>query len=66
VSERLSRPRRQAVLASLDFENVTDETLLAARLCDLPIKLEDTLMARRVARLPARRSKSISSDTTRA
>jgi len=54
------------VLASLDFENVTDETLLAARLCDLPIKLEDTLMARRVARLPARRSKSISSDTTRA
>ena len=51
VSKRLSRPRRQAVRVSLDLENVTDETLLAARLCDLPIKLEDTLMARRMARL---------------
>ena len=37
--------------APLDLANVTDETLLAARLCDLPIKLENTLMARRVARL---------------
>ena len=50
VSERLSRPRRQAVRAPLDLANVTDETLLAARLCDLQ-PTENTLMARRVARL---------------
>jgi putative zinc-binding metallo-peptidase len=45
------RPRRQPVRASLDLENVSDEVLLATRFCDLPIKLEGTLMARRVARL---------------
>ena len=36
---------------SLDLASVSDETLLGERLCDLPIKLEHTLMARRVARL---------------
>src|SRR5438477_654921 len=32
-------------------ERATDEALLSARLCDLPLRLEGTLMARRVQRL---------------
>ena len=35
----------------LVLEGATDGTLLAARLCDLPLQLEGTLMARRVQRL---------------
>ena len=35
----------------LVLEGATDGTLLAARLCDLPLQLEGTLMARRVRRL---------------
>ena len=45
------RSRRQAKGSTLVFEGVSDETLLATRLCDLPVKLEGTLMARRVKRL---------------
>jgi hypothetical protein len=41
--------RRQT--ARVDLSDVSDETLLATRLCDLPIKLEGTLMERRVKRL---------------
>ena len=33
------------------LENASDETLLSTRLCDLPLELEGTLMARRVKRL---------------
>jgi hypothetical protein len=50
-SAKTPRPRRQAQTPTLDLEGASDETLLAMRLCDLPIKLEGTLMARRVKRL---------------
>lgn len=40
------RAKRQLVL-----EDASDETLLATRLCDLPVRLEGTLIARRVQRL---------------
>jgi hypothetical protein len=43
--------RRPAPRLSLVLEEASDETLLAARLRDLPIKLEGTLMAWRVRRL---------------
>ena len=33
------------------LDDVSDETLLASRLCDLPLQMEGTLTARRVARL---------------
>ena len=36
---------------SLVLEGASDESLLAVRLCDLPLQLEGTLMARRVQRL---------------
>lgn len=35
----------------LKLEDATDQTLLLTRLCDLPLELEGTLMARRVQRL---------------
>jgi hypothetical protein len=41
----------QAARPPLVLEEANDETLLATRLCDLPIRLEGTLMARRVKRL---------------
>jgi hypothetical protein len=44
-------PRRQAKGSTLVLEGASDEALLATRLCDLPVKLEGTLMARRVKRL---------------
>jgi hypothetical protein len=45
-------PRRAAPRPStLDLETVDDETLLAARLRDLPVRLEGTLLARRLQRL---------------
>src|SRR6185295_19113135 len=50
-SAKPPRPRRLAQAATLVLEGASDETLLATRLCDLPIKLEGTLMARRVERL---------------
>jgi hypothetical protein len=37
--------------AAVDLDNAPDEALLGARLCDLPVRLHGTLMARRVARL---------------
>jgi hypothetical protein len=43
--------RSRAARVRLDLESASDEELLAARFCDLPIKLEGTLMARRVLRL---------------
>jgi hypothetical protein len=43
--------RRAGVRRSLVLEDATDEALLSARLCDLPLRLEGTLMARRVQRL---------------
>ena len=45
--KRDPRPKQTAV----DLSHVSDETLLATRLCDLPIRLEGTLMERRVKRL---------------
>jgi len=51
VRARSARPRRQAGRPSIDLESINEEALLGTRLCDLPIKLEGTLMARRVARL---------------
>jgi hypothetical protein len=50
-SARSPRLRKQAARAVLDLENTGDETLLATRLCDLPVRLEGTLMARRMVRL---------------
>src|SRR5262245_46578109 len=44
-----SHPRRQAPLVPL--EEASDETLLGMRLCDLPVRLEGSLMARRMERL---------------
>ena len=43
--------RRAGQNAGIDLQDASDESLLALRLCDLPVRLEDTLMARRVARL---------------
>jgi hypothetical protein len=43
------RSRRQAQL--LPLEEASDEALLATRLCNLPVQLEGTLMARRLERL---------------
>jgi Putative zinc-binding metallo-peptidase len=37
--------------AAIDLDEASDEALLAVRLCDLPIELGHTLMARRVSRL---------------
>lgn len=45
------RTRRPGARRSLALEDATDETLLSTRLCDLPLQLEGTLMARRVKRL---------------
>jgi hypothetical protein len=45
------RPHRQLARVSLVLEEANDETLLAARFCDLPIRFEGTLIARRVLRL---------------
>ena len=42
---------KQKARAPLELEDANDEVLLAARLCDLPVRLEGTLMARRVKRL---------------
>jgi hypothetical protein len=42
-----ARQRRRTVV----LEAASDETLLSARLCDLPLRLEGTLMQRRVQRL---------------
>jgi Putative zinc-binding metallo-peptidase len=36
---------------AIDLQASSDEALLATRLCDLPVQLDKTLMARRVARL---------------
>ena len=45
------RTRRPGARRPLVLEDASDETLLATRLCDLPLQLEGTLMARRVKRL---------------
>jgi hypothetical protein len=37
--------------ALIELETASDEALLATRLCDLPVRLDKTLVARRVARL---------------
>jgi hypothetical protein len=44
------RTRRRAS-PPLPLDEATDEALLAMRLCDLPVQVEGTLMARRVKRL---------------
>src|SRR5689334_10904390 len=46
-----SPQRRATRSASIGLLDASDEALLAARLCDLPVQLEGTLMARRVSRL---------------
>lgn len=43
--------RRQATRRSVVLEEASDEVLLSSRLCDLPLRLEGTLMQRRVQRL---------------
>ena len=43
--------RRASRSTAIDLQEASDEALLAMRLCDLPIQLDDTLMARRVLRL---------------
>jgi hypothetical protein len=45
------RTRRQGARRLLVLEGATDEALLETRLCDLPLRLEGTLMERRVQRL---------------
>jgi len=45
------RTLRPGARLPLVLEDATDETLRAARLCDLPLQLDGTLMARRVQRL---------------
>ena len=47
TSGRAGKGARRALV----LEDANDETLLATRLCDLPVQLEGTLMARRVKRL---------------
>jgi hypothetical protein len=44
-------PARRKQTARVDLSGVSDEALLATRLCDLPVKLEGSLMERRVKRL---------------
>jgi hypothetical protein len=44
-------PRRAAASAAIDLPEASDDVLLALRLRDLPVRLEGTLMARRVQRL---------------
>ena len=51
MNTRPLRSERQTARVPLVLDGASDETLLAARLCDLPIKLKGTLMARRVLRL---------------
>jgi hypothetical protein len=46
-----SRTVRAKQKTPLDIAAASDEALLATRLCDLPVRLEGTLMARRVNRL---------------
>jgi hypothetical protein len=47
-----ARARPRAVRRpAIDLQAASDEALLAMRLCDLPVQLDGTLMARRVARL---------------
>jgi hypothetical protein len=43
--------RSAARKAAIDLDDASDEALLALRLCDLPIELAQTPMARRVSRL---------------
>ena len=43
--------RRQSSRRPVALDDASDETLLSMRLCDLPLHLEGTLMARRVKRL---------------
>jgi Putative zinc-binding metallo-peptidase len=49
--ERMASSHSRRRFTPLRLEDATDEALLAMRLCDLPLHLENTLMARRVARL---------------
>jgi Putative zinc-binding metallo-peptidase len=51
MSTSPARTHRQGTRRPLVLEEATDETLLATRLCDLPLQLQGTLMARRVHRL---------------
>jgi hypothetical protein len=44
-------PRRGGLPRPLALEQADDETLLATRLCNLPVRIEGTLMDRRVRRL---------------
>ena len=46
-----AQARSDVARLSLALESASDDDLLATRLCDLPIKLQGTLMARRVQRL---------------
>ena len=51
MSTSPARTPRHGARRPLVLEEATDETLLATRLCDLPLQLQGTLMARRVQRL---------------
>src|SRR6476661_6419215 len=46
-----ARGRRGRRNPPIDLQNASDETLLGLRLCELPVRLDNTLMARRIARL---------------
>ena len=46
-----ARGRRGRHNPPIKLEDASDETLLGLRLCDLPLRLKDTLISRRVARL---------------
>jgi hypothetical protein len=51
MSAHSARARSDLARSSLALESASDDDLLAMRLCDLPIRLTGTLMARRVQRL---------------
>jgi Putative zinc-binding metallo-peptidase len=51
MTTNLVQTRRLGARRPIVLEDATDETLLSTRLCDLPLQLEGTLMARRVQRL---------------
>ena len=43
--------RRAGRTTAIDLQDASDEALLVTRLCDLPVQLDNTLIARRVVRL---------------
>jgi hypothetical protein len=46
-----ARTRPAVSGTAINLQEASDEALLATRLCDLPVQLANTLMARRIKRL---------------